>query len=355
LAASRSLEAQAFEVPRLPLSKAARRQTVSEAIARVINPASSSAVLPSQVLPSGAVLAVRDVSFAYGAHRVLDDISLTFNAGAIHVLMGPNGAGKSSLVRLLAGSRKPLSGTISGLAIGRRAIGLVPQEIALYTWLTARENCRAFGRVFGLDRHAARERAEKVLRLTQCDAVADTPVRQLSGGFQRRVNIAAALVGDPLFLILDEPTAGVDLAARAAIAQTIETLRAAGTSVLMVTHDFAEADRLADHVAFLVDGRIVKQGEPRALVADAFGTAKRIEMSFVTPPVEAQRRLLAELGAQPIGQSATFVAYRAVDGWNVNQMADELAAHGLKVAELRLRNPGLECLYERLCGQAGTA
>lgn len=298
-----------------------------------------------------AVVQARDLVFAYGSRRVLDGVSLAFHAGHVHVLMGPNGAGKSSLVRLLAGSRKPLSGAIETCPAepGRQAVGLVPQEIALYPWLTAWENCLAFGRILGLDRRLARERAEEALRLAGCVDVQDTPVRHLSGGYQRRVNIAASLVGRPLFLVLDEPTVGVDLAARRAIAQTIEALRGAGTAILLVTHDFAEADELADRVAFLSGGHVVREGTPRALVEEIFAGDRRVEIVLAAPPDAPRRAALMRWGARAAGSDAHFIAYRRIDGWNATPLAAELRELGLQPKELRLRDPGLECLFARLC------
>lgn len=308
------------------------------------------------------VVRARDLVFGYGSRggaerRVLDGVSLDFHAGRVHVLMGPNGAGKSSLVRLLAGSRQPDSGVIDVAPplAGRQAVGLVPQDIALYPWLTAFENCVAFGRILGMARGLARQRAEEALRLTRCDAIAATAVRHLSGGYKRRVNIAAALVGQPLFLILDEPTVGVDLAARRAIAETIEALRETGTAILLVTHDFAEADGLADHVAFLSRGRIVRQGVPRGLVDETFAKERRVEIVLTSPPDASHRAALADWGARPGGSDTHFLAYRAIDGWNATPLATELRALGLDIKELRLRDPGLECLFARVFAQTAEA
>ena len=300
------------------------------------------------------VASIERITFSYGGHLAIDDVSLDLFADEVFVLMGPNGAGKSSLIRLLTGALKPASGRVSLMTPsgdGSALLGFVPQEIALYPWLSARENCRAFARVAGLDRRVTALRIGEALQLTQCESVADRPISQLSGGNKRRANIAAALVGNPTLLILDEPTVGVDFEARRAIAQTIEALKSSGRSVLMTTHDFEEAGALADRVGFLVDGRLVAHGTPRKMIEAMFGDRKRIEIHLPRAPVERQRAVLAEQGATSTGQANVWTAFRDLaGGWDAGSFAGELVASGLEIGELRLRDPGLECLYTRYCG-----
>ncbi len=300
------------------------------------------------------VASIERITFSYGDHLAVDDVSLALFADEVFVLMGPNGAGKSSLIRLLTGALKPDAGRVTLPApngLGSTPIGLVPQEIALYPWLTARENCRAFARVAGLDRRTTAARVGEALRLSHCESVADRPISHLSGGNRRRANIAAALVSNPTLLVLDEPTVGVDVEARRAIAQTIESLKANGLSVLMITHDFDEAGGLADRVGFLVGGRLVAQGEPREMMCALFGQRKRIEIHLPHAPVERQRAALAARGATPTRQANVWTALRDLPGrWDAGSFAEELVASGLEIGELRLRDPGLECLYTRYCG-----
>jgi ABC-2 type transport system ATP-binding protein len=294
--------------------------------------------------PSAEPVAVLDgASARHGATRVVDAVSLALWPGEVYVLMGPNGAGKSSLAGLLTGTLTPDSGAArvlgaraGGAGRGRRAVSLVPQEIALYPWLTARENCRAFARIAGLDRREAAARADAALALARCADVGDVRVARLSGGYKRRVNIAAALVNEPRLLVLDEPTVGVDLGAKRAIGATIKTLRGMGAAILLITHDFEDADALADRAGFLRAGRLVGEGRPKALVAAIHGARKRIEIILAAPPGPVETYALREAGATPTATDTVWLMFRVIADWNAG-------------AELRLREPGLETLYGHFC------
>lgn len=293
-------------------------------------------------------LAARHLSFAYGEHAVLDDVSLSLEAGRVVCLLGPNGAGKSTLIGLLTGRLKPARGEIVTEGMSPSAIGLVPQAIALYPWLTAAENCRAFARFARLPRRAAAENAVHALALTDCTGVADVPVRRLSGGYQRRVNIAAALVLQPKALILDEPTVGVDLDARLQIIEIIRRLRAEGVAILLVTHDFAEADALADRVACLEHGQLIASGTPAELVRHVFGERKRIEIVLADRPNAETKASLRALGAQASGNELLWHAFEETEGWNAARIAERLRQAGVAFEELRLRKPGIEALYSAM-------
>ena len=296
-------------------------------------------------------------SVSYGSTAALRGVTMSLRPAEIYVLMGPNGSGKSTLVRLLAGSIQPQAGTVDvtgrahGATTARRSVGFIPQDIALYPFLTARENCVAFGRIAGLSRAAAAAAADDALRMTACVEVAAIRVGRLSGGYRRRVNIAVALVAEPLLLILDEPTAGVDAKARDSIAQTLSDLRTNGTAILMITHDFEDADSLADRVGFLSGGVLVAEGEPRALIAGTFGSAKRWEMVFTTPPDETQRDLLLSEGAEQTSETS-FLMFKDRDNADAMRFVETLERKGLALKDLRLSAPGLQTLYNRVCKTA---
>ena len=300
-----------------------------------------------------AVARLNSVSVRYGQTQALSDISMSLLPAQIYVLMGPNGSGKSTLVRLLAGSIKPSAGTVE-IARARDArpapgnVGLIPQEIALYPFLTARENCVAFARIAGLSRTEAAVVADDALRVTACVNVAATRVSRLSGGYRRRINIAVALVAGPDLLILDEPTAGVDAEARKSIAQTLSALRANGTSILMITHDFEDADTLADRVGFLSHGILVAEGEPRTLIDSSFGSAKQWELMFNAAPDRSQRDLLLAEGAEQI-DAASFRMFKTSDNAGAMRFVETLEREGLTIKDLRLSAPGLQTLYNRFC------
>lgn len=294
------------------------------------------------------------VSAGYAGKRVLHDVSLSLWAGQIYVLMGPNGSGKSTLVRLLTGTMQPEAGTVrldagEDRKAARPPVSLVPQDIALYPWLTARENCQVFARYAGASRREAAVRASRALALTACEDVASMPTARLSGGYKRRINIAAALVNQPELLILDEPSAGVDLSARRAITETLKVLRDLGTAILLITHDFDDAEALASRAGFLRDGVLVAEGAPGDLTARVYGQSKRIEILLGAPPRPDQMQVLRAQQAIPAAQPDTWLMFRTVEQWDARAVLAGLEAKGLVIKELRLRDPGLEQLYSHFC------
>jgi len=203
------------------------------------------------------VLDMDKVSVAYGSKTVFSDLSLSIQRGDVYALLGPNGAGKTTLVRTILGRVKASQGTI---VTGSRGVGLVPQDIALYPRLTIRENLMAFGVFSGLARKDVQQRVAELVDLFDFSERSDQLVSELSGGWQRRVNLAAAVLNHPALLILDEPTVGVDKSAREGLHALLRKLVNSGTSILMTTHDFAEAETLCTHVLFMKDGRSIAQG-----------------------------------------------------------------------------------------------
>ena len=268
------------------------------------------------------VAELRHVDASYRRQPVLRDLSLTLRPSEIYVLMGPNGAGKTTLVRVLTGRLKPAQGLLTGAcAIDGKstAVRLVPQDIALFPLLSARENCIAFAKMAGANWREAAALADRALERTDCAEVASRRVGGLSGGFRRRVNIAVALVGNPRLLILDEPTVGID------------------------------ADALADRAGFLFDGRLVKEGHPRDLLSDAFGTRKHIEIVLASKPAPEARLRLNELGATPARTELVWETFRDLEGDDKEYLS---ALHDGRVAvkEIMISNPGLGTLYRHLGG-----
>jgi ABC-2 type transport system ATP-binding protein len=184
------------------------------------------------------LLAVSGLTKSYGARRAVDAVSFQVHAGQTVGLIGPNGAGKSSTVSMVCGLLRPDAGSIeldgeaitAGVSGAKRKIGFVPQDLALYEDLSARENLRLFAALYGIRGAELKRRGDEVLALVGLsDRAADKPAT-FSGGMKRRLNIAAALMHDPQLLILDEPTVGVDPQSRNAIFDTLEQLKRAGRS-----------------------------------------------------------------------------------------------------------------------------
>ncbi|GJD97251.1 ABC transporter ATP-binding protein [Methylobacterium iners] len=299
------------------------------------------------------LVSVRGAALAYHGKPVLDGLDCAIRAGETLALLGPNGAGKTTLMRLVAGRLTPDRGSVRIAGAdphreprARRSIGWVPQEIALYPRLTAAENLGVFAQLAGIGRRERPEAVRHALDLAGIAEVASRPVGLLSGGYQRRVNIAASLIGRPRLVLLDEPTQGVDLNARAAIHAVLARLRAQGTAILIATHDFAEAERLADRVAFLARGRIVREGALPALLARVRAGPPEHEVGLAHKPDPAAESALRGAGFAPADTGLTWRAiHRGETGLDGAALLTALRGRGVPASEVRIRAPGLEALY----------
>jgi ABC-2 type transport system ATP-binding protein len=212
---------------------------------------------------------------AFGEHQAVKGVSFTMGAGEIFGLLGPNGAGKSTTINMMCGYMEPTSGDtlIDGRSISKeplkvkREIGVVPQEIALYKDLTALENLEFFSEIYGIPKKERRPRAEEVLQFVGLYERRKEEVKTFSGGMQRRINMAIAMMHRPSLLLMDEPTVGVDPQSRENIFDTIEKLRDQGTTILYTTHYMEEAERLCNHIAIMDEGHIIAMGTLEQLLA----------------------------------------------------------------------------------------
>jgi ABC-2 type transport system ATP-binding protein len=214
------------------------------------------------------MLSLRSVTKRYGDLVALDDVSLDIAPGEFFGLLGPNGAGKSTAMSLIAGLRAPDAGalTLHGQplsatnASARVALGLVPQHLALYTELSAEENLRIFGELYGLHGSDLRARIDEALTAVQLADRRRDPVKTYSGGMQRRLNLVAALLHRPKLLLCDEPTVGVDPQSRLAIFEYLEQLNRTGLTIIYSTHYMEEATRLCSRIGVIDHGKILALG-----------------------------------------------------------------------------------------------
>jgi ABC-2 type transport system ATP-binding protein len=219
-------------------------------------------------MPSAAVLAIHDLTIRYGPSIAVDGLCLEVRRGEVVGLLGPNGSGKSSTIAAVAGLLTPHEGDVRVLGLChrtdplacRRAIGLVPQELAFYEDLSAQANLSFFGRLYGMRGRHLRQRVAEALDFVCLAERASCPARTLSGGMQRRLNLACALLHEPALLLLDEPTVGLDVQSRDAIFSSLRALRARGHALVFTTHHLEEAERLCDRVTILDRGRLVAAG-----------------------------------------------------------------------------------------------
>jgi len=218
------------------------------------------------------LIRVRDIRKSFGGVHALQGVSFEVHRGEVLGLLGPNGAGKSTAIAICTGQIAPDGGSVDigdagspRLPEARRLVGLAPQQIALYDDLTARENLVFLGRIYGIADPA--RRADELLDLVGLLPRGGDRVGTYSGGMQRRINLAAALVHDPPAILLDEPTAGVDPQSRSGIIDLVQRLAAEGRAVVYSTHYMEEAERACSRVAILDHGRVLAAGTVRDVVS----------------------------------------------------------------------------------------
>ncbi|TWU00368.1 Daunorubicin/doxorubicin resistance ATP-binding protein DrrA [Botrimarina colliarenosi] len=310
------------------------------------------------------VLAVEQLAKSYGSRRALDGVSFEAGPGELLGLLGPNGAGKTTLIRCLTGRVKPDAGIITLLGRplprrgGRERLGFVPQELGVYPDLTTRENLHAFGVFNGLRGVRLRERITWALEWTGlADRAGDLP-KNFSGGMKRRVNIACGVLHEPQVLLLDEPTVGVDPQSRERIFAMIETLREAGTTVLLTTHHLEEAEQRCDRIVVIDHGRVIAQGTLNELIDATVGPNRLATVRLVQPlPLHATESI--QLEWSPVNGSANgHGAEPRVLRTQITSVADELprmlesvARFGGEVRDVEVQSPNLQSVFLHLTGR----
>jgi ABC-2 type transport system ATP-binding protein len=306
------------------------------------------------------VLACTGLRKTYGERVAVDDVSFTIARGETYGLLGPNGAGKTTTISIACGLLERDRGdvTVAGKPMSPRAtaakaaIGLVPQEVALYDELSARENLAFFGRLQGLDARGLAARVDAVLDLVGLADRAGDRVAEFSGGMKRRANIAAGLLHRPQLLVLDEPTVGVDPQSRNAILSSVETLGEEGLSVLYTTHYMEEAERLCDRIGIIDEGRLVAEGTRRELLA-RLGADEQVVVS-ATGDLDGFAAACAALpGTLGVDRRDGAVAIRVAGGGTALPGivgAGERA--GVTIGSIELVEPDLEDVFLGLTGKA---
>ena len=289
----------------------------------MLNPSTATATPPAaRSDPAASAVDVRDLSFSYGDRVALDSLSLAVPSGTIFGLLGPNGSGKSTLLSLLTGRRAPASGSIRVLgeplsARLRARLGVVFQEPSLDPNMTVSETIALQTRLFSIPHTEARRRIESLLERVGLSDRAGSMTPTLSGGMQRRLELARALVTRPELLLLDEPTLALDPDSRQTLWQHLLEASASGCTLILATNDVYEAERYCQTVALLDRGRLIAQGTPAELKRDLRREAVRIEwkgdaaleaMTMQGWPGVGGVRVSAKVTHVTVDEASTFLA-----------------------------------------------
>nr|WP_318307173.1 ATP-binding cassette domain-containing protein [Amycolatopsis sp. MEP2-6] len=306
------------------------------------------------------MIRVENLVKRFGRTTALDRVGFTAAAGTVVGVLGPNGAGKTTVVRILATLVRPDDGLVQvgGLDVTREParvralLGLTGQYASVDGDLTGTENLVLFGRLLGLSRPVARDRAAELLERFELGTAATRPAATYSGGMRRRLDLAASLVGRPRVLCLDEPTTGLDPHVRRELWQVVRELVAEGVTVLLTTQYLEEADRLADRVTVFDAGRVVADDSPAELKRRIGDRTVQVRPA-IAEDLDATARVLAKLtGVTPTRDAGTgLLTAPAADPMVLSTLVRELDRAGLAVAELALRLPSLDEVFLALTGK----
>src|SRR6202050_4237651 len=312
---------------------------------------------------SGPAMLVEGLTKSFGEVRALRGIDLTVPRGTVLGVLGPNGAGKTTAVRILTtlllpdGGRALVEGydVVRDAAAVRRSLGLSGQSASIQEELTGRENLEIIGRLYHLSWPRARSRATELLEQFGLSDAADRAAKNYSGGMQRRLDLAASLVGEPRVLFLDEPTTGLDPRSRLGMWDIIRSLAAGGTTLLLTTQYLDEADELADEIVVIDHGQVIAAGTSEQLKGRVGGDV----VEFTVPDrrrIDDAVAAIAKLCAgEPHADQDTGVVSTGVGGRGSDALIDTVRAldsAGIETAGLGLRRPSLDDVFLALTGHA---
>lgn len=300
-----------------------------------------------------SALQIDDLHKWFGSHHVLDGFNLRVEKGEVLGLLGPNGCGKSTVLNIVSkllsydvGQVRLMGEPLSELSYRARGlVGLCTQHCALYPDLLPAENLHFFARLYGLSSLERKQRVEELMSSFALEKFANTRVGQLSGGWQQRLHLAVSLIHRPMLIVLDEPTAAVDLEARMDLWRLIEGLRDSGTTILLTSHHLAEAERLCSKVALMRNGKVVAEGSVPELLARIPGQAVAKVQS---EDKEALVQRALNLG-WPVRQHADQMRLLLPHNLSLREIIDAL--DGTKVSGVSVQPVTLEDAYLELAGE----
>jgi ABC-2 type transport system ATP-binding protein len=307
-----------------------------------------------------SLLSVTNLHKSFGERQAVKAVTFTVDKGQTLGLLGPNGAGKSTTVSMVCGLLQPDQGEVriggqlvaQGNVAAKQMMGLVPQDLALYDDLSAHENLKLFGALYGLTGAALKARCSEVLDLVQLgDRKADKP-STFSGGMKRRLNIAAALMHKPQLLILDEPTVGVDPQSRNAIFDSLETLKQQGCALIYTSHYMEEVERLADHIVIIDHGQVIANESPAALYQRLPARAA-LRVTLAEPLHAFTAQALRELaGVAEVSTDGSDILIGLVAADQAQAVLVWLTQQGCNALQFSTARTSLEAIFLTLTGRS---
>ncbi len=305
------------------------------------------------------VIEITNLTKEYGELKAVDNVTLNIERGGIFGLLGPNGAGKTTTINILVGLSLPSSGTvkIAGLDVTkhpigiRKRLGIAAQEAYFDHHLSIKDNLFYHGLLYNLPRKELKKRVDSALQWSKLEKYSDKKFHLLSGGMQRRLVVARAMLSDPEILLLDEPTTGLDPQTRRQVWESIKNLKEAGKTVLLTTHYMEEADILCDKIAIIDHGRIIARGTPNELkkMLD-----KNITIDVTLSSDALQDKIKNDLnnifGVNYIEMNSNSIRIGVDDDAIVEQVLKSLIMK-TKVSEINIIRPTLDDVFLHLTGR----
>jgi ABC-2 type transport system ATP-binding protein len=311
-------------------------------------------------MDNGPAIRVRELRRHFGEIKAVDGVTFEVDRGEIFSLLGPNGAGKSTIISMLSCLLRPNGGEAKVMGYDvitdsqqvKAAIGVVPQEIALYEDLSARENLLFWGKMYGLRAAALNQRVDEVLDLIGLTDRQKGRVGKFSGGMKRRVNIGVALMHRPEVIIMDEPTVGIDPQSRRHILDGVLALNRQGATLVYTTHYMEEAQELSDHIAIMDQGKIIARGTHDELV-QIVGQRDRIDLALSEESEPLAEGWRAVEGVDQVSPEDGLVSVLADDSNRVLPRLFEVAnQQGIRITSVAIHEPNLESVFLHLTGRA---
>lgn len=306
------------------------------------------------------MIRAEDLAKRFGEIRAVDGVSFEVRSGEIYGLLGPNGAGKTTTMSMIAGLLAPDAGriTFDGVDLAadpilfKSRLGVVPQEVAIYEELTARENLHFWGGMYGLGGRKLRQAIDEALDLVGLTGRSKEPVKGFSGGMKRRLNLSLGLIHQPKAVLMDEPTVGIDPQAREKLLDVVKRVAENGTSVLYTTHYLEEAERLCQRIGIIDQGRILAEGtleELQRMVGEA--EVVTLRGGFIVD--KAREKLEALEGVRLISaEEGRLVLATEGEGRGAAELLSIIYQQGIPIDSVSIEPPSLNGLFLKLTGRA---